>query len=102
VAPGFVLESTEIGSDVFESVCPVRIAFRIKKDDGNLLKATIIYHGGKEYSKSFAASLNGTVEIPLPLRRCESFRVRIEGSGQATITGMQVYYRAGGKARGWK
>ena len=96
------VDSIEIGKGDFDSVCPVRIALKMKNSVQYPFSVTVIYDGEREFSKSFSLSLNGTVEIPLPLRRCDSFKIKIEGKGEVSLIGLQAYYRVGGKARGWK
>lgn len=96
------LESADIGAGEFDSVCPVRIAVKMKNGGNYPICVTVAYDGEHSFAKSITSALNGTVEIPLPLRRCESFKIIIEGRGKVKLSGLQAYYRAGGKARGWK
>lgn len=97
------LESAEIGSQSFEGVCPIKIALRIKKNEGKRISIGVLYDGeaGGETATVFEAA-SGTVTVPITPRRCDSFRIIVSGEGEAEIFGLMAQYREGGQVKGWK
>jgi len=97
------LETAEIGSDNLKSVCPVRLTLRLVKSEGSEVKIGVIYDGQDVCGETVVyRETFGAVSVPIPLKRADTFRLRISGSGEWVFKGFTVEYRAGGEAKAWR
>lgn len=96
-------ESAEIGTDSFSGVCPVRAVIRMKKPEGVRVSVGVIYDGVKdERETTVDGETVGAITVPVPLRRCDTFRLTVRGVGQCTLLGYAVEMRQGGVSRAWR
>jgi len=96
-------ETAEIGSDNLKSVCPVRLALRLVKNKDSEVKIGVIYDGQTICGETVVGRETfGAVSVPIPLKRADTFRLRISGSGECVFKGFAVQYRAGGEAKAWR
>ncbi len=97
-------ESAEIGADSFSGVCPVRAILRLKKASAGRVTVGVIYDGDEKAEKQITVneSISGAVAIPIPLRRCDTFRLAVQGLCECTVLGYAVEMSEGGIPRGWR
>ncbi len=96
-------EGAEIKADGFEGLLPVRAILRIKKEAGSHVAVGVIYDGMKNANEIVIdRELCGAVAIPIPLARCDTFRLTVRGSGECELFGYAVEMRKGGAAGIWK
>ena len=93
----FYAETPDIGLADFGSVSPVRVTLRVKKPSGTALRVAIRYNGCEaEEAVELKGEIDGLAAVPIPVKRCESFRLIISGEGDVTIGGYSVEYRSEG------
>lgn len=84
--------------DSFEHKAPDSLRLRIDSGTDTEIKISISHDGGKfiEYAhikgKGFAVH-----RIPIRFKKCDSFSIRVEGSGYAVIHGLETTIYRGGK-----
>ncbi len=98
------LVSSDIGTDSFDSIRPIRVVIRLIKELGSNISIGIIYDEATLPEREFTtdAQISGAVTVPITLRRCDTFKLKISGSGRCKIFGYAVQMREGGVNYGWR
>lgn len=80
-------ESGDIGMDLPYSKYVSKVTFRFEIDSGALFRVEIMYDslGGWERLAEYIATRKKSVTIPMRLRRCDHFRIRLSGIGQIKV-----------------
>ena len=94
-------ESREIGADSFSSVCPVRLAVRLNKAADSAVKICVSYDGNRTDETLIERGVYGAMGVPIPLKRADTFKIRISGKGECEIKGYSVEWRVGGASK-WR
>lgn len=76
-----------------------KVRVRVELPKGSWIKAAMRYDGGvwQETGKMLGKEAD-TVTFQLPVRRCDSFEVRLMGKGHCTLKGLMLEYRLGSDA----
>lgn len=101
----WMLETQPIGFESLSAVGPTGLCVRLTKPLGTAVTVSAVYDSDDRCSESVAtvlAECYGAVSVPLRIKRCDSFRIKIVGSGECTVGGIEVTYRAGGASVAWK
>lgn len=96
-------ESGRIGFECFKGLYPIRLILRIKSGNQSVYGVSLIYDESFETDpEEISAESEGAVNIPIALKRCDTLRIKISGSGDCRILGYSLEYGNGGEVRGWK
>ncbi len=98
------LESSDVGYESFEGLYPIRLMLRAHKASGSSISAGVCYDRAHTPEKEISsdAGLGGAVSIPIPMRRCDTFTVRVQGKGDCEILGYAAQVHEGGLVNRWK
>lgn len=96
------VETSEIGADTFESVCPVSLSVRLIKSAKDTTWACAVCDGKVISETEIKGECFGAVSVPVDVTRCDTFRIRLRGSGECKILGLSALYRAKGEVKAWR
>lgn len=89
----YMVEFARFDLNTFASKYPVRLWFRYAA--GNDVTLSVAYDGGDwETSATLPETELVTKYVPVPIRRCDSFRIKITGTGDFQLYAMQIETRA--------
>ncbi len=75
---------------------PMQLMARIKAEPGVTIKASIKYDSGPEWEpcKDMTSEVMQTFEFPVPIRRCDHYKLRFEADGPWELYCLaQIFYR---------
>lgn len=102
-AVSWSFEGEDIKADGFEGLLPIRAILRIKKPKGTIATVGVVYDGVEATDEIVIdRELDGSAVIPIPLARCDKFRLYVRGSGECDLLGYAVEMRRGGATGIWK
>lgn len=84
----------------FDSKYPVRLWLRTEAEEGAGLTVRVRYNGGEwETAAVYAPGGKGSRYLPIPVRRCERFALRIEADGSWRLHALEWELLTGTEAR---
>ena len=98
------LVGERVGQDSFGAVHPIRAVLRLEKPSGARVSIGVIYNAENraEGVVSIDKESFGAVTVPISLRKCDHFRLSVEGLGECSILGYAVQLCEGGLQNGWR
>lgn len=73
-----------------------KLVFRAEVPRGSWLAADVRFDDGNWIQAGIVRYANGLVHMPVPLRRCDKFQIRLRGSGRSTVLDMVRVFRLRG------
>lgn len=73
-----------------------RLIFRVEVPKDGWLAADVRFDGGRWEQVGIVKGKNGSVHMPIPLRRCDKFQIRLRGKGDCAVLEMAREFRLRG------
>lgn len=94
----WMAQTGELGLEQAENKYVSRLLVRVMLECGAKLVLSVSYDGAEDFEPLctvFGTQLR-SFSVPVPLRRCDSYRLRFEGEGQGKVYAVTEFVQAGG------
>ena len=73
-----------------------RLIFRVEVPKGGYMAADVRFDDGRWMQVGIVKGKSGPVHMPVPLRRCDKFQIRLRGKGDCAVLDMVREFRLRG------